>query len=225
MRDQRRSPSLLRLSWREVLIVFDRENRGQQRSVGAQSAHVSLSGSRNLTRGGHVFIRYRLSPLWWAIPQRTCSERFDFLINAACLRASLHLLRGGAEGNGEHAMVYMWGSMGQRDRSVRRAELPLQQRRCCPRASHTPAAGRIGWRVDCLRNRSDLPNTTRPTKTKQKQNGGCIEGWDGGQMRCFPEGTSLSRPTLTLSLVIEGENEVRGCGVGEKGGGHRESWR
>src|ERR1700679_3005122 len=36
---------------------------------------------------------------------------------------------------------------------------------------------------------------SHPTNTQ-----GCIEGRDGGQTRCFPEGTSLCQTTLTLSL-------------------------
>jgi hypothetical protein len=65
---------------------------------------------------------------------------------------------------------YMWSSMGRRDRSVRIAELPLQQRRCYPSASHTPAAGRIGWRMECRRDRSDLTQQTH----KDASRGGMV---------------------------------------------------
>jgi hypothetical protein len=37
-----------------------------------------------------------------------------------------------------HVDIYMWESMGQRDRSVRLAELPLQQRRMLPKSISTP---------------------------------------------------------------------------------------
>jgi hypothetical protein len=57
-------------------------------------------------------------------------------------------------------LLYLWDLLGQRDRSVRRAELPLQPGRCCPSAhqrciSH-PCRRPLGWRMECRRDRSDL---------------------------------------------------------------------
>ena len=52
---------------------------------------------------------------------------------------------------------YMWhGLLGQRDRSVRRAELPLQQRRVLPKGISHPCRRPLGWRMECRRDRSDL---------------------------------------------------------------------
>ncbi len=84
--------------------------------------------------------------------------------------------------------IYMWESMGQRDRSVRLAELPLQQRRMLPKSISTPlppVAPAGAWSAGGI-------EAISPKHTNQLANtGGCsIEGWDGGQTRCFPEGNS-----------------------------------
>ena len=74
------------------------------------------------------------------------------------------------------------GSMGQRDRLVRGAESHAGAAAtavAADRASHTPAAGRIGWRMECRRARK---------RSHPQNRGKSIEGWDGGQTRCFPCG-------------------------------------
>ena len=57
-------------------------------------------------------------------------------LNAACLRTCPIWREMAVEFF--HVDIYMWESMGQRDRSVRLAELPLQQRRMLPKSISTP---------------------------------------------------------------------------------------
>ena len=88
-----------------------------------------------------------------------------------------------------HVSVYMWESMGQRDRLVRVAELPLQQRRMLPRRV-SPHSCRRSHRL--AHGVPEGSKRSHPKNTNNPNIGGCsIEGWNDGQTRCFPEGNSI----------------------------------
>jgi hypothetical protein len=77
---------------------------------------------------------------------------------------------------------------------------------CCPRASHIPAAGRSAgaWSAGGI-------EAISPKAVWRKTIHRCIEGWDGGQTRCFPLVNSLSPTALSLCVggVIDEESVAR----------------
>ena len=85
-----------------------------------------------------------------------------------------------------------------------------------PKSISHPCRRPLGWRMECRRDRKrshpkpDISNSI---------NLGSIEGWGGGQTRCFPAGISLSQTTLSRRRRRGRRGE---CSVSRQSGAERE---